>query len=86
MLFTLSHFPCGATLLTIQKETQSLKWTWISFHTYSDKDHPNRQQKTDKLPIIYLHMNLSLYYIEYNLFHKMCKNDHIDTANGLSDA
>jgi len=31
MLFTLMHFPCGTTLWTIRKETQSLKWTWISF-------------------------------------------------------
>lgn len=31
MLFTLNHFPCGTTLLTIRKETQSLKWTWVSF-------------------------------------------------------
>lgn len=31
MLFTLMHFPCGTTLLTIRKETQSLKWTAISF-------------------------------------------------------
>ncbi len=31
MLFTLNHWPCGTTLLTIRKETQSLKWTFISF-------------------------------------------------------
>ena len=31
MLFALNHWPCGTTLLTIRKETQSLKWTWISF-------------------------------------------------------
>lgn len=31
MLFTLMHFPCGTTLWTIRKETQSLKWTLISF-------------------------------------------------------
>ncbi len=31
MLFSLNHFPCGTTLLTIRKETQSCKWTWISF-------------------------------------------------------
>ena len=31
MLFTLNHWPCGTTLLTIRKETQSLKWTLISF-------------------------------------------------------
>lgn len=30
MLFTLNHWPCGTTLLTIRKETQSWKWTWIS--------------------------------------------------------
>ncbi len=27
MLFTLNHFPCGTTLLTIYRETGSLKWT-----------------------------------------------------------
>lgn len=31
MLFSLNHFPCGTTLLTIYKETQSKKWTVISF-------------------------------------------------------
>lgn len=31
MLFTLNHWPCGTTLLTIRKETQSWKWTLISF-------------------------------------------------------
>lgn len=31
MLFSLNHFPCGTTLLTIRKETQSLKWTVLSF-------------------------------------------------------
>lgn len=31
MLFALNHFPCGTTLLTIHKETQSLKWTIVSF-------------------------------------------------------
>ncbi|HHX77867.1 MAG TPA: ferrous iron transport protein B [Firmicutes bacterium] len=31
MLFTLNHWPCGTTLLTIRKETQSVKWTFISF-------------------------------------------------------
>jgi ferrous iron transport protein B len=31
MLFSLNHWPCGTTLWTIRKETQSLKWTWISF-------------------------------------------------------
>ncbi|MDI3534855.1 MAG: ferrous iron transport protein [Thermosediminibacterales bacterium] len=31
MLFSLNHFPCGTTMLTIRKETQSNKWTWISF-------------------------------------------------------
>ncbi len=31
MLFTLNHWPCGTTLLTIRKETQSLKWTLVSF-------------------------------------------------------
>ena len=31
LLFVLNHFPCGTTLLTIRKETQSLKWTAVSF-------------------------------------------------------
>ncbi|MGI6453798.1 MAG: ferrous iron transport protein B [Syntrophomonadaceae bacterium] len=31
MLFVLNHWPCGTTLLTIRKETQSLKWTLVSF-------------------------------------------------------
>ena len=31
MLFVLNHWPCATTLLTIRKETQSLKWTFISF-------------------------------------------------------
>jgi len=30
MLFSLCHFPCGTTLWTIKKETQSLKWAIIS--------------------------------------------------------
>ena len=28
--FSLNHWPCGTTLWTIRKETQSWKWTWIS--------------------------------------------------------
>ncbi|WP_025640362.1 ferrous iron transport protein B [Schnuerera ultunensis] len=31
MLFALNHWPCGTTLLTIRKETQSWKWAWVSF-------------------------------------------------------
>ncbi len=31
MLFTILHFPCATTLLTIKKETKSIKWTLISF-------------------------------------------------------
>lgn len=31
MLFSLMHWPCSTTCLTIKKETQSLKWTGISF-------------------------------------------------------
>ena len=31
MIFTCLHFPCATTLLTIKKETGSLKWTFISF-------------------------------------------------------
>jgi len=30
MLFSLMHWPCSTTILTIKKETQSLKWTIIS--------------------------------------------------------
>lgn len=31
MIFTILHFPCATTLLTIKKETGSLKWTLLSF-------------------------------------------------------
>lgn len=31
MLFSLMHWPCSTTCMTIKKETQSLKWTVISF-------------------------------------------------------
>ena len=31
MLFSLMHWPCSTTCLTIRKETQSWKWTAISF-------------------------------------------------------
>ncbi len=31
MLFSLMHWPCGTTCLTIKKETQSWKWTFVSF-------------------------------------------------------
>lgn len=31
MLFSLMHFPCGTTCLTIKKETGSLKWTALAF-------------------------------------------------------
>ena len=31
MIFTLLHFPCTTTLLTIKKETGSIKWTIIAF-------------------------------------------------------
>lgn len=31
ILFSLMHFPCSTTLLTIWKETKSLKWTALSF-------------------------------------------------------
>lgn len=30
-LFSLNHFPCGTTLLTIHRETRSLKWTAAAF-------------------------------------------------------
>lgn len=31
MLFSLMHFPCATTCLTIKRETKSLKWTALSF-------------------------------------------------------
>ena len=31
MIFTLLHFPCTTTLLTIKKETGSIKWTILAF-------------------------------------------------------
>ncbi|MFI5359551.1 MAG: nucleoside recognition domain-containing protein [Halanaerobiales bacterium] len=31
MLFSLLHFPCGTTLLTIRKETGSFKWAFFTF-------------------------------------------------------
>ncbi len=31
IIFTLFHFPCATTCLTIKKETGSLKWTAVSF-------------------------------------------------------
>jgi ferrous iron transport protein B len=31
MVFSLLHWPCGTTCLTIRKETGSLKWTLVSF-------------------------------------------------------
>ncbi len=31
LVFTLFHFPCSTTLLTIKKETNSFKWTILSF-------------------------------------------------------
>lgn len=31
MLFSLMHFPCSTTCITIKKETQSLKWTALAF-------------------------------------------------------
>jgi len=30
MLFSLMHWPCSTTCLTIYKETQSMKWTAVS--------------------------------------------------------
>lgn len=30
MLFSLLHYPCGTTILTIYKETKSIKWTVVS--------------------------------------------------------
>ena len=31
MLFCLMHFPCSTTLITIRKESGSLKWTALAF-------------------------------------------------------
>ena len=31
MLFSLMHWPCGTTCLTIRRETQSAKWTALAF-------------------------------------------------------
>lgn len=31
MLFSLMHWPCSTTCMTIKKETQSVKWTVVSF-------------------------------------------------------
>lgn len=31
IIFSLMHFPCSTTLLTIKKETNSIKWTILSF-------------------------------------------------------
>ena len=31
MLFSLLHYPCSTTLITIFKETKSIKWTFLSF-------------------------------------------------------
>ena len=31
MLFSLMHFPCSTTLISIKKETGSLKWTILAF-------------------------------------------------------
>ena len=31
MLFSLLHYPCGTTLLTIYRETGSFKWTLMAF-------------------------------------------------------
>ena len=31
MLFCLFHFPCGTTVMTIYKETKSIKWTVLGF-------------------------------------------------------
>ena len=30
IIFTICHFPCGTSIMTIKKETQSIKWTLIS--------------------------------------------------------
>lgn len=31
MLFSLMHFPCSTTLISIKKETKSIKWTILAF-------------------------------------------------------
>ncbi len=46
MIFTLLHFPCSTTLLTIKKETGNWKWTIISF----------------LLPTIFRNYSLYVYY------------------------
>ena len=33
LLFSLMHWPCATTCLTIKKETGSLKWTLVSLIT-----------------------------------------------------
>ena len=30
-MFSLNHFPCATTLMTIKKETGSIKWTAVAF-------------------------------------------------------
>ena len=30
MIFTICHFPCGTTIMTIKKETNNIKWTLLS--------------------------------------------------------
>lgn len=30
MIFTICHFPCGTTIMTIKKETSNIKWTLLS--------------------------------------------------------
>jgi ferrous iron transport protein B len=31
LIFTLCHWPCSTTLITVWKETKSVKWTFLSF-------------------------------------------------------
>ena len=31
ILFSLLHWPCSTTMLTIKKETGSIKWTFLAF-------------------------------------------------------
>ena len=31
LIFTICHWPCATTLMTVKKETNSLKWTAVSF-------------------------------------------------------
>ena len=75
MLFSLMHWPCATTLMTIKKETGSAKWTVISFNNavggrfynmhfvfkYSDVIHIKTGRKFFR-PVSYF------YFARYSLF------------------